>query len=547
MTAEPDTATTTAAKDTLSVAGWTLVSRLTGLVRVVAIAAVLGPTFFGNLFQSTNQLPNLAYELLAGSLIASMLVPAIVRHLDLGDHGGAARVVGGFLGAAFAICVLAGVVIVAGSALLLRFLTFGVSDAAVVSEYARVGRVLLPLLLPQVLFYMVVGSAVAVQNASGRFALPAAAPSVENLGIIAVLASYAWIFGTGTELSAVGTPHLLLLGLGTTAAVGLHALTQWLGARRAGLTLRPRLGWADPEVRRLLAVARPSLGYAGLNALRLLMVLAAASTVPGGVVAVLLAMNFYNLPVALGARPVAQAFLPRLARHHDQDDDDGFRHALSQGFSLMAFVAVPAAVALVVLSRHLAEAASFGEMATSGGVGLLAAALAGIGSGALGEAGFILFTHASYARRDPRAPVRIMALRTAVSIGGMTAAALLIDSGPALLLSIGLSISAADLLGAAVLGLLVARGRPRSAATVVGGFGAPLARALVAAAVMAVAALAAAGGVNGLTGDDAPLLAIAAAVVVGLVVYVLVHRLERSPELRLLVSAARRGERGRGT
>jgi putative peptidoglycan lipid II flippase len=546
MTAEDaaTTATTTAVRDSISVAGWTLVSRVTGVVRVVSIAAVLGPTYFGNLFQSTNQLPNLAYELLAGSLFASMLVPAIVRHLDVRDHAGAARVVGGFLGAAFIVCVLAGAALVAGSSLLLRFLTFGVADAAVVSEYVRVGQILLPLLLPQVLLYMVVGSAVAVQNASGRFALPAAAPSVENLGIIGVLGVYAWTFGTGTELSAVGLPQLLLLGLGTTAAVGLHALTQWLGARRTGLALAPRLGWGDPEVRHLLAVARPSLGYAGLNALRLLMVLAAASTVPGGVVAVLLAMNFYNLPVALGGRPVAQAVLPRLARHHDRDESQSFRDTLTEGFSLMAFVALPAAVGLVVLSGPLAEAASFGEMASSGGTVLLSAALAGMGAGALGEAGFILFTHASYARRDPRAPVRIMALRTAVSVSGLAAAALLIDSAPALMLAIGLSIAVADLLGAAVLGLVVSRPATRGVGSSVGGFGAPLGRALLAAGVMAAAALAAAAVVNALTGDGAPLVALMAAVLTGLGVYLLVHRLERSPELRLLARAVGRESGG---
>jgi putative peptidoglycan lipid II flippase len=48
------------AGDSVAVAGWTMISRITGFGRFVAIAAVLGPTFFGNLFEATNLLPNMS-------------------------------------------------------------------------------------------------------------------------------------------------------------------------------------------------------------------------------------------------------------------------------------------------------------------------------------------------------------------------------------------------------------------------------------------------------------------------------------------------------
>ena len=55
----------------LGVAGWTLVSRITGLARVAVVGATLGPTFFANIFQATNTVPNLTYNLMAGSLLAA--------------------------------------------------------------------------------------------------------------------------------------------------------------------------------------------------------------------------------------------------------------------------------------------------------------------------------------------------------------------------------------------------------------------------------------------------------------------------------------------
>ena len=94
-----DAGAAAAAGDSITVAGWTVVSRVTGVIRFAVIGAVLGPTFFGNTYQFTNSLPNLVYYgFLAGSLFSSLLVPALVRHIDAGDSRASERVAGGFLG-----------------------------------------------------------------------------------------------------------------------------------------------------------------------------------------------------------------------------------------------------------------------------------------------------------------------------------------------------------------------------------------------------------------------------------------------------------------
>src|SRR2546430_4238185 len=88
-----------AARDSTTVAAWTIVSRVTGLVKFAVIGAVLGPTFFGNTYQFTNSLPNLLYYgLLAGSLFSPLLFPALVRAIHAHDPQSSERVAGGFLG-----------------------------------------------------------------------------------------------------------------------------------------------------------------------------------------------------------------------------------------------------------------------------------------------------------------------------------------------------------------------------------------------------------------------------------------------------------------
>src|SRR6267143_1985647 len=105
-----------AARDSMTVAAWTIVSRVTGFIKFAVIGAVLGPTFFGNTYQFTNSLPNLLYYgLLAGSLFTSPLVPALLRHLDAGDRRASQRVAGGFLGMTLvALVVIAPLAIVLG-------------------------------------------------------------------------------------------------------------------------------------------------------------------------------------------------------------------------------------------------------------------------------------------------------------------------------------------------------------------------------------------------------------------------------------------------
>ena len=139
-------------RDSMSVAGWTLVSRATGLIRVLMIAAVLGPTFFGNLFQTANLLPVVIYELAIGSLIASLLVPALVREIDTGTPAASRQVANSFLGA-----LLAAFAAIAAFGLLLSpvlSLVLGATvPAGVRDAYEQAAIPLLLLTIPQLVLY----------------------------------------------------------------------------------------------------------------------------------------------------------------------------------------------------------------------------------------------------------------------------------------------------------------------------------------------------------------------------------------------------------
>jgi putative peptidoglycan lipid II flippase len=387
-----------------------------------------------------------------------------------------------------------------------------------------------------VVMYALAFTAEAVMNAHGRFALAAAAPAVENLGILATLAAFAVLYGTGTQLQDVTMGQLALLGLGTTAGVGLHAVLQCWGARRVGVRLRPRMGWRSPEVQGIVRRAVPSLGYSGLNALRGFAPLVVANRVPGGVVAFELARNFAFLPVAIGARPIAIALLPQLSRLFHQRRLRAFRDELVRGTSLMFFVAAPAAVAYVALARPLAGAIALGEMATGAGVVLIAAAISTLGPGVLGESGFFLATHGSYARHDARSPFQAMLLRTGVVAVGLLVASLL-THGATVLVALGLFTSAADLAAACYLGSRLRSGLPSTEERSTPSLLRSLAASLLMAGPAFLVATHLPGHLDQRWGDQVGMLA---AVLTGVVTYLAVQRLWRSPELSTLAGGFRR-------
>jgi putative peptidoglycan lipid II flippase len=519
------------------VAGWTLVSRLTGVLRVAAIGAVLGPTLLGNTFQFTNSLPNLVYYgFLAGSLFSSLLVPSLVVAIDDGDGRTCERIARGFLGVAVAaLAVVACVAVLVGPALL-RLGAVGTRSDAVGAAQEDVGRLLLLLVIPQVLFYAVVGTSTAVMNAHRRFALAAAAPAMENVGMLVVLGLAAFLYGAPSSLASVPFSELVLLGGGATAAVGLHAVIQWWGARRTGVTLWPQPGWRHPDVTALVRRALPALGLAGGAALQLLVLLVLANRVAGGVVAAQIGLTFFFFVVALGATPVALSLLPRLARLHAAGDARGFQETWRRGVALTLFVTVPAAAGYVVLARPLAEVVAVGHMSDDDGVRLVTVAIAACALGIVGEGLFQVLTYVYYSRQDTRTPLRSMGVQ-AVTFLVLAGSAFLVD-GPAVLIVLGLSLSVATTVGACHLAV---RLRKDSDGTV-GRLGPSIRRIAAGTVLMAVPAWAFAVLVSrGVDGRAGASLAVVGGALLGAVVYVLLQAWWRSPELAWLTPTLVRG------
>jgi putative peptidoglycan lipid II flippase len=400
--------------------------------------------------------------------------------------------------------------------------------------------VLLFLVIPQIALYGIVAVATAAQNARNHFALAAAAPALENIGLISTLVIAAKIFGSDTH--HVSSAYLVFLGTGATLSVALHTAVQCFGAARAGLPLWPSWRWTDPAVHALYKRIIPAIGTASLDAGWLFVLIVAAGTVPGGVVAIQIGINFYYLPVALSAKAVGTVLLPRLSREALGETLAAFRETYDRGVSWAWFVAVPASLTLLLFGKPIAQSIAFGEMRRGHGIALLSAAIASLGLALIGATVFEFAKQACYARHDVIAPlIGCVAMGVIVLIGAPISAA--VFHGPAVLAGLGLTVTFGELARSVVSDFAARKGSHRVGPSRVQGL---VRHAGAAAITIGPAALLGrvvqhilGGGHTGAIGG------VGIGVGTGLVGYVLVQALLGAPELppRLQLGAARAAAR----
>jgi putative peptidoglycan lipid II flippase len=402
------------ARSSATVALWTLVSRVTGLLRVLVIGALLGPTYFANIFQAGYVLPNTVFTVMAGPVLAMVVVPTVVRAVSTSGVGRAAEVLGRVAGRLLAVAGSCAVVLALSSPLVAWTLVLAVPQP----ERGRawlLGTVLILFVAPQVVLYAVVGLGVAAQQGRQRFALSAAAPAVESLGTIAALLVAVWMFGTGLEVDRAPVAMMILLGVGNTAAVLVHAGLQCYGAARAGVLAWPRRGWReDPEARETLRRLARSIPVAAYPALTNYGLIVVAATVPGGVLVVQLSYQVFYALSFVGARAVSMAALPGLAEAAAARDEHRFGAVWRQGLYYAVVASLPPLCLLAAFATPTADLLSNGEMRQPALITELASCLAVAAFAQLAGGVHDYARQALFSRLDDRGP------RLAVGVGLLT-------------------------------------------------------------------------------------------------------------------------------
>ena len=431
----------------------TAASRTIGFARILVIAGVLGTTFLGNTYQSSNAVSNVLFELLAAGALSAVLVPTFVAHLDRGDQAETERLAGRVLGVALIALGVVAVVGILAAPLIAEVLTSGVSNPHIAAQQRDLSTFLLRFVIPQILLYAVGAVAVAVLYAKRRLAVTAMAPVGLTIVVVVAMGLFRLVAGPDPGLDlTLGERLILALGatFGVVAFVAIPTIALW----RTGFRLIPRLGRRDAAVGHVLRLSSWAVFQHSMIGLLLLAAIVVGNTVEGGTVAYQVAWVFFLAPYAILAQPVHTAILPDLSRQ--SHDPEHFNVSLRWALDSMAVLVIPVSAGLIALAWPIMEVAAFGQATKAGGVGLLAAALASLALGLFTYCAFLLFARAYYALGDSRTPA-VIALVSAVAGIAVMVAGETFTSGRETVAFLGLGHSVAYALGAVVLWAGLAR------------------------------------------------------------------------------------------
>ncbi|MDE3065191.1 MAG: murein biosynthesis integral membrane protein MurJ, partial [Acidobacteriota bacterium] len=287
----------------LSIASGTLASRVTGLLRVLVLAYVLGFTPLADAYNLANTVPNMLFDLVLGGVASATFIPVFVERLALDGERRAWRSISSVVTAALLVLVVASAVAwVAAPLIIDAFTALRHGAGAPLHTQRDVATTLLRWFVPQVFFYGVIGIATALLNVRQRFGAAAWVPVANNVVCVAVLVWFHLVDPSPTLASLGGSRDLVLLGLGTSAGVAVQFLCLAPSLARADLwRLSPRLDLADPAVRAVARLGSWTLLVVAANQASLYVVLALAFGVGGAgpVSAYTYGWSFMQMPYAV--------------------------------------------------------------------------------------------------------------------------------------------------------------------------------------------------------------------------------------------------------
>src|SRR5689334_17270253 len=226
-------------------------SRITGLVREIAMARLFGAGLVNDAFSLGFRIPNLTRDLFAEGALSSAFVPVFTEYLTTRSKEEAARLANLV---ATALIVVVGSVCALGmifAPALVHLMASGFAEDPVKFALAvRMTRIMFPFLL----LVALAAQAMGVLNASNRFGVPALASTFFNLGSV----------GFGIVLGIWLGPSLHFtriegMAVGVVLGGALQLAWQLPSLYRLGFHFRVTFDWKHPGLVRIFRLMVPAI------------------------------------------------------------------------------------------------------------------------------------------------------------------------------------------------------------------------------------------------------------------------------------------------
>ena len=373
----------------------TLLSRMLGLVREMAVAWIFGAREAADAFYVAFRLPNLFRELVAEGSMSAGFIPVFTQYLSTRSRQEARLLAN----ASFSVLctILAGFSLLGllAAPWLVRAIAPGfVSDPHKLELTVVLTRIMFPFLL----FIGLAALTMGILNSLRSFRAPALASSAFNVCVIATTVGLApWL-----------SEPVIAVALGVLVG-GLAQLAVQLPSLSAnGMAFRWQWAPTHPGLRRMLWLILPTTIGLSVSQVNLVVSTLLASLLPEGSVSYLnYAMRLIQFPLGLFGVAVATAILPMLATHANRGEEDALQETTTYGLRLVFFITAPSMAGLILLREPIIQLLFQHGVFDAAAVEGTARALIAYAVGLWAFAGVRVVVQAFYARQDTRTPVRI--------------------------------------------------------------------------------------------------------------------------------------------
>jgi putative peptidoglycan lipid II flippase len=387
----------------LSVGGFTLLSRITGFIRDILMAAALGNGLLSDAFLVAFLFPNYFRAIFGESTINPAFLPRYAALKARGEDEAAAifadRVFSWQMAAQFVLLLAA-----------LAFMPF-IMHVVAPGFAEHPGQTALAATLSRITFPYLILTVVAVQlsamlNANERFWAAAAWSNFLNLAMIGTLLAARW-FPNAAYAAAWG----VLIG-----GVAQLAFILWAGARE-GLFLRLRRPRWTPEIKEFFkAFGAVTIGAASFTIAPLVDTLIASLLPIGSRTALYYADRINQLPLGVLGIALGTVLLPDMSTRLAKGDAAGANAAQNRAAAMGLFLTLPFAVAFFVVPDAIMRGVFAHGAFDRGAAALSASALAAYGVGLPAMVLVRIVAATFYARHDTVTPVRATLTAMAVNI-----------------------------------------------------------------------------------------------------------------------------------
>ena len=313
----------------------TLASRVFGLIREQVFAYLFGAGMSADSFVAAFRIPNLLRDMFAEGALSAAFVPTLSEKLARDKRGQAfklARTVFTFLLIVVSLISLVGIIFAPH---LVDLIAGGFEDVPGKIELTiTLARIMIPFLLLVSLAAVFMG----VLNALGIFGVPAFAPTMVNLAMIA----------SGFLICPFFDPPIIGMAIGVILGGLGQLLFQVPVALRQGFVPSLDFSFNDPAFKKIILLMMPmAVGFSATQINVFIVTRLAASLQEGAVAYLNYAFRLMHLPLGLFALAIATVSLPRISRFAALDKKEDMAGAYLSSLKLGLFLVLPASLVLI--------------------------------------------------------------------------------------------------------------------------------------------------------------------------------------------------------